>query len=98
MQLKEAQQLRFKCKKCNNNWKVLKNVAIVTSNCKSYKSNKVIVKNKCREKKCKKKCKSKAAYCYKDCMNNVYKIRVKKCKSCHKIEYKINITVQPKFD
>ena len=95
MQLKEAQQLRFKCKKCNNNWKLLENVAIVTSNCKSYKSNKVIVKNKCRKRKCKNKCKSKVTYCYKGC---VYKISVKKCKSRNNIEYKIKIIVQPKID
>lgn len=93
MQLKEVQQLRFKCRKCNNNWKFLENVAIVTSNCKSFKSNKVIVKNKCR----KKKCKSKATYCYKDCMNNICRINVKKCESCCDIEYKINITFKSKI-
>ena len=93
MLLKKVQQLRFKCKKCNNNWRILENVAILTSNCKSYKSNKVIVNNKCREKKCK----SKAIYCYEDC-KNIYKIAFRKCKSCHGTKYKINITIQSKND
>lgn len=70
----------------------MKNIATVTSNGKSYKSNKVIVSNKCR----KKKCKSKAIYCYEDCVN-IYKIAVKKCKSYrNNIEYKINVKIQPK--
>ena len=49
--------------------------------------------NKCKEKKCK----SKAIYCFQDC-KNIYKIAVKKCKSCHGTKYKINITIQSKLD
>ena len=77
-------QLLFKCKKYRNNWKELKNIAIITCENKIYKSNIVTVYNK----KCKKCCKTKLVYyCNND--EKIGRIKVVKYVRCEQVNYKI---------
>lgn len=80
--------LLFKCKKCNNKWKKLKNIATIKSKNHIYHSNTVIVYNK----KCKKRYKTKFVYCFEDC-NNIYKIKVIKYVKCEQINYKVRMRI-----
>lgn len=80
--------LPFKCKKCSNKWKKLKNIATIQSGNQIYKSNTVIVYNKV----CKKCYKTKAIYYCEDCSNK-YKIKIIKYVRCEQINYKICIMV-----
>ena len=66
----------------------MKNIAVVESNGKLYKSNTIIVNNKCYEKKCK----SKMIYYDEDCKNK-YKIKIIKCTRKGETKYKIYITI-----
>lgn len=86
------QKLRFKCKKFKNNWKCLKNIANLRCGEKTYKSNEVVVYNKCFGIKNK----SKIIYYHENCENK-YRIKITKiCKNGEK-RYKINILVYCKL-
>lgn len=82
------QLLRFKCKKCSNNWKYLKNVAFIKVCDKCYKSNVVTTYNACYGKKYK----LKISFAYEDC-NNIYKVKMIKIFNHGKTYFKIYIKI-----